>query len=41
MEGLARTHPAAYEAKMNMRKEYNPIKDLIDSFKKLLAKKTK
>ena len=35
---LARMHPEAYECKMKARMEYDPVKDLINLFKNLLAK---
>lgn len=35
---LACMYPEAFEAKMRARAEYDPIKDLINLFKKLLVR---
>lgn len=36
---LARMHPEAYEAKMKAKADCNPIRDIINFFKNLFAKK--
>ncbi|MFA5962326.1 MAG: hypothetical protein WC848_06620 [Parcubacteria group bacterium] len=38
---LAHTHPEAYEAKMKARAEWNPIGDLINFLRRLIARKGK
>ena len=38
---LAHTNPELYEARRKAREEWNPIGDLVNFFRRLLAKKKK